>query len=113
MDDSLASRSLPDPLRTRPDDPSATQAPARAVALPDGKYAVCEMCGTPLRGRRPEARCCSGRCRAALSRRARGRELAARVRQAEAALRQAADAVRELKEFAVALGVPLELGMPS
>jgi hypothetical protein len=108
LDDTL--RAPPDPLRASPDDLPATYLPPAPPTRAETAHPTCVVCGVPLRGRRPEARCCGGRCRAALSRQIRGRELAARLERAEAALCEAAGALRELQEFAVALGVPLGLG---
>ena len=106
VDDALCA--APEALRARPDDLFRTGARPASLAHPDAGPARCLACGEPLRSRRREARCCGGRCRAALSRQIRARELALRVRRAEEALRAAADALHDLREFAVALGVPLD-----
>src|ERR1700678_4385570 len=102
--DSTPSRAPPDPLRTRPDDLPATPPATDTSTHPDASPVACLVCGVALHHRRPEARCCSGRCRAALSRQGRVPELAVRVRRAEEALRLSADALRELQDFAAHLG---------
>jgi hypothetical protein len=104
-----ALRAGPEALRAPRTDPLAAPLPAASPARPEADPATCLVCGQPLRNRRPEARCCGGRCRATLSRQTRARELAVRVRRAEAALREAADALADLREFAVGLGVPLQV----
>ena len=60
----------------------------------------CAICGTPLRGRRPDARCCSGRCRIVLCRRKRHEALLEGLVSCEQALRAAADAVAALRVVA-------------
>ena len=47
---------------------------------------LCRACGTPLTGR--QVKCCSGKCRAALSRRTRGEVLLLALLDAEAAVRK-------------------------
>jgi hypothetical protein len=98
-------------LRERTNEPAldGLDLPATAKPAPEARHHACEVCGHPLRGRRPEARHCGPTCRMRASRQRRRDDLIARVRRAEDALREAADALAHLKELA-ALGATLELG---
>ena len=68
--DYFPSPSRPDPLRARPDDVPATSPPIRTSAFSAPIWPRAKCAASP-RGRRPGCRTCSGRCRAALSRRTR------------------------------------------
>jgi predicted nucleic acid-binding Zn ribbon protein len=89
-------------------DPLATD-PAGTPTPPETDHAACVVCGQTLRGRRPEARCCSGRCRNNLARRRRRDDLRARLARAERALTEAAAALEALRQLA-GLDATLELG---
>ncbi len=71
------SSALPEPQ----EQPQGARAPDRAIVV--ASPGVCQVCGRPLVGQ--QTKCCSGRCRAALSRRKR-EDREARLREKVKAL---------------------------
>lgn len=90
---------------------SALEARRTAAGAAGTSTHNCAVCGIEFTATRPTARCCSGRCRIALSRTRRVAELVRRLAAAEAglsaadeAIRNAAVALRDLRALAEQLG---------
>ena len=84
----------------RTDSSSATSTPASGPPVAINVARACAVCGKLLKGMRPAARCCGGKCRIVLCRQRRHANLLNSLAAAEAALAQAAEAVAALRTIA-------------
>lgn len=75
--------------------PSGGMEASRTADRPEAR--TCPSCGKSFTPKKPEAICCSGRCRMAAHRERRRRDLDQRLRAAEAALQAVTSLVADLR----------------